>query len=85
MGKNSLDALDNEIVRLLTDDGRMPIGEMAKRLDVTAPTVRNRIKALEKKGIFKVAGLIDPSRHQEMMTALVAMSIQSGGKLERIL
>jgi len=81
----NLDALDNEIIRLLTEDGRMSIGEMAKQLNVTAPTVRKRIKLLEKNGIFKVSGLVDPSRHREMITALVAMSVQSEGKLDQIL
>jgi len=81
----NLDVLDNEIIRLLTEDGRMSIGEMAKKLDVTAPTVRKRIKLLEKKGIFNVSGLIDPSRHREMITALVAMSIRSEGKLDQVL
>ena len=85
MEKVNLDALDNEIIRLLTGDGRMPIGEMAKKLSVTAPTIRNRIKALEDKGLLKVSGLVDPSRHPEMITALVAMSIQSGGRLNQIL
>ena len=80
-----LDALDNKIVRLLTENGRMPIGEMAKSLNVTAPTVRSRIKDLEKKGFLKISGLIDPNRHQEMITALVAMSIQSRGKTDQIL
>ena len=80
-----LDTLDNGIIRLLTEDGRMPIGEMAKKLGVTAPTLRKRISALEENGIFKVSGLIDPSRHREMITALVAMSVQSEGKLDRIL
>ena len=85
MDKTNLDTLDNEIIRLLTENGRMPIGEMSKHLNVTAPTIRNRIKNLEKNGIFKVSGLIDPSKHQEMITALVAMSIRSGGKLDQIL
>ncbi len=85
MEKNKLDALDNGIIRLLTEDGRMPIGEMATKLDVTAPTVRNRIKALEKNGIFKVSGLIDPSVPREMITALVGMSVQSDGKIEQLL
>ena len=40
----NFDALDNGIIRLLTDNGRMSIGEMAKKLNVTAPTVRNRLK-----------------------------------------
>jgi DNA-binding Lrp family transcriptional regulator len=84
-GKIELDALDNEIIRLLTEDGRMPIGEMATKLDVTSPTVRKRLKVLEEKGIFKVSGLIDPRRHREMITALVGMSVQSEGKLDQVL
>jgi len=82
--KAALDALDNEIVQLLTRNGRMPIGEMTKKLNVTAPTIRSRIRALEKKGIFKVSGLIDPGQHQEMITALVAMSVRSQGKMDQI-
>jgi Lrp/AsnC family transcriptional regulator for asnA, asnC and gidA len=83
--KPILDTLDNEIIRLLTKQGRMPIGEMSKKLNVTAPTVRSRIKGLEKKGILKISGLIDPSRLQTMVTALVAMSVRSEGKLDQIL
>jgi DNA-binding Lrp family transcriptional regulator len=85
MHKTDLDTLDNEIIHLLTENGRMPIGEMAKRLNVTAPTIRKRIKDLEKNGIFKVSGLIDPSQHKKMITALVAMSVRSEGKLDQIL
>ncbi|MGD8344733.1 MAG: Lrp/AsnC family transcriptional regulator [Desulfobacterales bacterium] len=85
MDKSNLDTLDNEIIRLLTDNGRMPIGEMSKSLNVTAPTIRNRIKDLEKSGIFKVSGLIDPDQHPQMVTAIVAMSIRSLGKMDQIL
>ena len=85
LDKTMLDAVDNEIIRLLTEDGRMPMGEMAKKLKVTAPTIRSRIKILEEKGLFKVSGFVDPSRHQDMITALVAMSIQSKGHLDKIL
>ena len=85
MDKTNLDALDTEIIRLLTKSGRMPIGELAKKLKVTSPTVRNRIKDLEESGVFKVSGLIDPNKHQEMITALVAMSIKSDGKMDQIL
>jgi Lrp/AsnC family transcriptional regulator for asnA, asnC and gidA len=85
MDKKDLDALDNEIIRLLTENGRMPTGELAKRLNITAPTVRYRIKDLENNGLFKVSGLINPGKHREMITALVAMSVQSGGKLDQIL
>ena len=84
MDKAGLDALDNEIIHSLTEDGRMSFGEMAKKLNVTAPTVRSRVKHLEEKGLFKVSGLVDPSRHPDMITALVAMSIQSKGTLDDI-
>ena len=85
MEKKKLDTLDNRIIRLLLEDGRMPIGEMAARLNVTAPTLRKRIKKLEKSGILKVSGLINPNQREEMTTALVAMSIQSRGKMDQIL
>jgi len=85
LDKPVLDALDNEIIRLLTEDGRMSIGELAKKLNVTAPTIRSRIKILEEKGLFKVSGLVDPSRHKNMITALVAMSILSKGQMDQIM
>jgi Lrp/AsnC family transcriptional regulator, regulator for asnA, asnC and gidA len=85
MGKTILDALDYEIIHLLTEDGRMSIGEMAKKLDVTAPTIRSRIKILEEKGSFKVSGLVDPSQNHDMITALVAMNIQSNGQMDKIM
>lgn len=85
MGKTILDALDYEIIHLLTKDGRMTVGEMAKKLDVTAPTIRSRIKILEENGFLKVAGLVDPNQQQDMITALVAMNIQSQGKMDDIM
>jgi Lrp/AsnC family transcriptional regulator, regulator for asnA, asnC and gidA len=85
MGSTHLDKLDNAIIQLLTENGRMPIGEMAKQLNVTSPTIRNRIKSLEKNGVFKVSGLIDPNHQQEMITAIVGMSIQSDGEMDQIL
>ena len=85
MDQTILDTLDNKIVRLLTENGRMPIGEMAKRLTVTAPTIRSRIKNLEEKGLLKVSGIIDPNQHPHMITALVAMSVRSHGKMDQIL
>jgi Lrp/AsnC family transcriptional regulator for asnA, asnC and gidA len=85
MGKKTLDSMDNKIIRLLCEDGRMSVGDMAKRLHVTTPTVRSRLKSLEETGLLKVCGLIDPDRQPEVTTALVAMSIRSGGKMDQIL
>jgi Lrp/AsnC family transcriptional regulator for asnA, asnC and gidA len=85
MGRQNLDTLDNKIIRLLHRHGRMPIGEMAQMLNVTAPTIRSRIKSLEEKGILKVSGLIDPDQHHEMITALVAISVRASEEMDRLL
>jgi Lrp/AsnC family transcriptional regulator for asnA, asnC and gidA len=85
MDNTNLDTLDNDLIRLLTENGRMPIGEMTKRLKVTAPTIRSRIKSLEEKGLLKVSGIIDPNQHSRLITALVAMSVQSRGKMDEVL
>ena len=85
MKKNTLDSLDNDIIRLLTEDGRMPIGDMAASLNVTAPTIRSRINNLEESGMLKVSALIDTYQHQELITALIGLNIRSHGKLDQIL
>jgi Lrp/AsnC family transcriptional regulator for asnA, asnC and gidA len=85
MTNKDLDSMDTRIIKLLTEDGRMPVGEMTKRLNVTAPTVRARIKNLEEAGLLKISGLIDPDQHGELTSALVAMSIRSDGKMDQIL
>lgn len=85
MVKKALDSLDNKIIRLLNEDGRMPVGDLAARLNVTAPTVRSRIKSLEDAAKLKVSGLIDPYQHPELTIALIGLNIQSHGKLDQIL
>ena len=85
MSGKDLDTLDREIIRLLTENGRMPIVALAQQLGITAPTVRYRLKAIEDAGMFKVAGLVDPDKHAGMITAIVAMSVQSEGKLYQVL
>jgi Lrp/AsnC family transcriptional regulator for asnA, asnC and gidA len=85
MNRKILDRLDNDILRLLTNDGRMSVGDMAARLQVSAPTVRSRIKALEESGLMNVSALIDPDRHGDVTVALVGLSIQSYGTLDSVL
>jgi len=85
MPKTALDSLDKKIIRLLAKDGRISVGDMATMLDVTSPTVRARIKNLEKTGKLKIAGLIDSFQNKELITALIGLNILSYGKLDEIL
>jgi Lrp/AsnC family transcriptional regulator for asnA, asnC and gidA len=84
MRKKVFDSIDNKITRLLREDGRMSAGDIAKRLHVTAPTVRSRMKNLEEAGLLKICGLIDPDQ-LEITTTLVAMSVRSHGRMDQIL
>jgi Lrp/AsnC family transcriptional regulator for asnA, asnC and gidA len=85
MLKKVPDSLDHKIIRLLVENGRMPVGEIAERLNVTAPTVRGRIRSLEEAGLLKISGLIDPFQQSQLTTAIIGLSVQSHGKLDEVL
>jgi Lrp/AsnC family transcriptional regulator for asnA, asnC and gidA len=61
------------------------VGEIAERLNVTAPTVRGRIRSLEGAGLLKISGLIDPFQQSQLTTAIIGLSVQSHGKLDEVL
>lgn len=82
MKENELDALDKKLVRVLTQDGRLPSGNIAERLDITPPTVRSRIDTLVSSGILRVAGLLDPSKLKGVNMALVCISLERHQELD---
>lgn len=54
MGDSQLDSVDRRILHLLQSDARYNSPtEMAKQLDVSANTVRNRIENLEENGVIR--------------------------------
>lgn len=85
MTKKVPDALDRKLIRLLTECGRMPVGEIAQSLNITAPTVRGRIKALEEAGYLKVSALVDPCQQPQFTTAIVCLSVKAQGRLDEVL
>ena len=83
--KKNLDSLDKELISLLSKDGRTPVSDLVAHLDVTTPTVRSRIKNLIKSGMLKIAGMINTENHQELITALIGINVQSYGKIDEVL
>lgn len=81
MKKKTLDSMDKQLIRILSEDGQISVGDLARHLSVTTPTIRSRIKNLTNAGMLKIAGLIDTDNHHELITALVGLSMQSYGKL----
>lgn len=82
MKKNSPDSLDKAIARLLAKDGRMPVREIAEELDVAIPTIRSRIKKMVESGIFKTAGLLNPQTIDNIVIALVGITLVKQDDLE---
>ena len=47
-----MDALDRKIIHLLTENARMPVKEIAQKINLTSPAVTSRIHRLEQEGII---------------------------------
>jgi Lrp/AsnC family leucine-responsive transcriptional regulator len=47
-----LDAIDTKLIRLLNENARTPVTELAREVGMTAPSVNERIKRLEENGVI---------------------------------
>ena len=69
MNFHGLDNLDNLVVNLLLEDGRMSYSDIAERVGVSRTAVKNRVKHLENSGIIKgYKAVINTENAPEMMT-----------------
>ena len=67
-----LDGIDNKIINLLLENGRMSYSEIAEKVELTRTAVKNRISALEEKGIIEgYRAVINPHNAPEMMMFVV--------------
>lgn len=71
-----MDKLDLDIISLLQSDGRKPFTDIAKVLDVSEGTVRNRVSRLVEDRVLHIVGLIDPTALGFNAPAMIGLSIQ---------
>jgi len=58
---SGLDELDNEILKCLMDDSRVPYLDIGKKMKVTSATIKNRVEKLKNLGAIKSFSItIDP-------------------------
>lgn len=81
--KKSLDAADRRLVAALAEDGQASAAMLAETLNVTAPTIRARMKNLVAQGLLRVAGLVDPSAVKGLSVALVGIKLDSQMQLDQ--
>ena len=70
-----MDNTDLELISILQKDGRTPFTEIAKRLDISEGTVRNRLSRLQERGILQVIGMVDPYNLGFDAPAMIGVSI----------
>ena len=73
----TLDATDLRILALLQDNAKMPQAEMAREVGLTAPSVNERIKKLERSGYIRgYVTLLDERKLGQDVTAFVEVFIE---------
>lgn len=71
-----MDNIDKKILELLQGNGRITNAELAKKIGVSPPTVLERVRKLEKRGVIeKYITLINPQMVGRGTTAFVAVSL----------
>lgn len=60
--KTLLDSVDVELLRILHEDARVPIAEIARALSMSAPSVSERLKRLRESGVIRSFTIeVDPA------------------------
>ena len=72
-----MDSLDLSIAELLTKDVRISFEEIARRLDISEPTARNRTKKLIEKGKIHLKVLVSPDEFPEVIVAFAGIKTAS--------
>lgn len=71
------DDLNQSIIKLLQEDGRMPYKDVARALDVSEGTIRNRVQSMKQSGLLKIVALADPMVVRYKADAMIGIKIAS--------
>jgi Lrp/AsnC family transcriptional regulator, regulator for asnA, asnC and gidA len=86
--RTKLSGADLKLLSLLSEDGQRSVGDLAREMEVSKPTVRSRVKNLLRIGALTVSGLVDPFRVEGITLALVGVTVtahkQLNEKLEQL-
>lgn len=76
-----LDRTDRRILRLLREDGRMPLAAIAKAVGLSGPAVHDRVRKLEQRGIIAgYTAVLDPIALDRSHVAFVMVTLSEGNE-----
>ena len=70
-----MDQIDLDIITYLQSDGRIPFTDIAKSLDISEGTVRNRVARLIEERVLQIVGMVDPYRLGYDAPAVISISV----------
>ena len=79
-----MDEIDKKIVQMLNADGRINSIEIARKLEISEGTVRNRIKKMTDADLLKVTGLINPDQMPDKQLFLLGVKVAASKDLTKI-
>jgi Lrp/AsnC family transcriptional regulator, regulator for asnA, asnC and gidA len=69
------DSIDVKLVRLLSKNARQDSETLAKKLNLSAATVRRRIKRLISTGSLRIIGVVDAPKFGLPLTVIIALDV----------
>ena len=82
----NLDPTDREIIRELERDARIPWAELGRRVALTAPAVRERVRRMQRAGVITGYGAwIDPATLGRGIGAFIRVTTPSQPRHERLI
>ncbi len=80
----ALDEVDRKILALLQRDGRMTNAAIGAEVGLTAPSVFERVRKLEQRGVIRgYSALVDAGALGKTLTALIRLTVQADEKYDR--
>jgi Lrp/AsnC family transcriptional regulator, regulator for asnA, asnC and gidA len=73
---DAMDPVDDQLVKLLEQNAWQRSEALARKLGVSAATVRRRLRRLSKTGILRAVAIADVSRTGLSLTAVIALNIK---------
>lgn len=81
-----LDEIDREIIRLLREDGRRTVRDIARRVSLTVAPVKRRIDRLEETGVINGYTVrVDTAKMDGELEAILELRVAGNLELENIL
>ena len=73
-----MDQIDLDIISYLQSDGRLAFTDIAKSLDISEGTVRNRVNQMIEAGALKIVAVADPMALDHAGYAFIGLTLSSG-------